>query len=216
MGYVVSRDVVIHAQHPSSCSNGVWGKQSDSEAAPKAPLLKDYDSFTEGTGKGSFESLLEDYPREQGDLFYHPNSLELLPPSEPAIPLSIESWREQVSGHLLETDHDPEDGVIHLGIPSLQDVDAANTFGASLASDVGGGDDDVPHSPASPSVHSASTPRAVKRSRSGSPEPSRRIRPRARSKSLSSIKSLTFQILGGLTSAPPWRVNGFGHLPPFD
>lgn len=208
---------MIHAQHASSSSNGVWEKQSDREAAPKAPLLKDYDSFTEGTGKGSFESLLEDYPREQGELFYHPNSLELLPPSEPAIPLSIETWREQVSGHLLETDQNPEDGVIHLGIPSPQDMDAAYTFEPSLVSDdVGGGVDYVPHSPASPSVLSASTPRAVKRSRSGSPEPSRRIRPRARSKSLSSIKSLTFHILGGLTSAPPWRVNGFGHLPPFD
>lgn len=207
---------VIHAQHPSSCSNGVWEKQRGSEAAPKAPLLKDYDSFTEGTGKGSFESLLEDYPREQGDLFYHPNSLELLPPSEPAIPLSIETWREQVSGHL-DTDHDPEDGVIHLVDPSLQDADVAITPRATLASaDFGGGVDYVPHSPASSSVHFASSPRPVKRSRSGSPEPSRRIRPRARSKSLSSIKSLTFQLLGGLTSAPPWRVNGFGHLPPFD
>ncbi|KAJ3879165.1 hypothetical protein F5051DRAFT_211805 [Lentinula edodes] len=58
---------------------------------PAAPLIKDLDSFTEGTG-GSFDFLMDENSFETA----HPLnslSLSLLPPQ---VSLSIESWREDV------------------------------------------------------------------------------------------------------------------------
>lgn len=66
---------------------------------PGAPLLKDFDSFTEGTGKGSFDSIPAASTDEFGGPLPQINtlSLSLLPPHDNS--LSIELWREEVYYH---------------------------------------------------------------------------------------------------------------------
>ncbi|KAF9269366.1 hypothetical protein L218DRAFT_993426 [Marasmius fiardii PR-910] len=66
---------------------------------PGAPLIKDLDSFTEGTGKGSFDSIPAASTDEYGGPLPQINtlSLSLLPPHDTS--LSIEIWREEVYFH---------------------------------------------------------------------------------------------------------------------
>ena len=199
----------------SCCIVGVdsWDKQEDmEEAVPKAPLVRDLDSFTEGTGKGSFDSILDDYPQEQGDLFCHPNSLELLHTRDDTMPLSIETWREQVSGHAPEPYEDPVEGTHRFIL--ARDADAVIDLGPDDLADYRY----EPRSPIPPPTAPSDSLRVTKRSRSRSPEPSRRIRFRPRSQSLSSLKSFTSHIIDGLSSAPPWRAKNLIDMPmpPFD
>ncbi|KAG7094852.1 hypothetical protein E1B28_005660 [Marasmius oreades] len=63
---------------------------------PGAPLIKDLDSFTEGTGKGSFDSIPAASTDQYGGPLPQINilSLSLLPPHNTS--MSIELWREEV------------------------------------------------------------------------------------------------------------------------
>ncbi|KAG2020413.1 hypothetical protein CC2G_005759 [Coprinopsis cinerea AmutBmut pab1-1] len=64
---------------------------------PGAPLLKDMDSFTEGTGCGSFEDLPSTLNHEDSDLVYPTTeeTLSLLPPPDSLLAY-IEQWRSDI------------------------------------------------------------------------------------------------------------------------
>ncbi|KAF9010129.1 hypothetical protein BDQ17DRAFT_1001379 [Cyathus striatus] len=69
--------------------------------APGAPLMKDLDSFTEGTGHGSFDSIPAADTNQHGEpiLTVDSLSLSLLPPQD-ELPNIVENWRVQVSASL--------------------------------------------------------------------------------------------------------------------
>lgn len=73
-----------------------------------APLMKDMDSFTEGTGHGSFDCLPSAYNDEHEQLFppIDSLSLSLLPPVE-ALSTSIVTWRDNIMD--TQTSSDPVD-----------------------------------------------------------------------------------------------------------
>ncbi|RXW14530.1 hypothetical protein EST38_g11324 [Candolleomyces aberdarensis] len=77
----------------------LWYEESDGPMVPPpAPRMKDLDSFTEGTGCGSFEDLPCAATNELGELI-HPTTettISLLPPSD-TLKVSIEKWRETIS-----------------------------------------------------------------------------------------------------------------------
>lgn len=207
--------------------------ESPEISAPGAPLLKDYDSFSAGTG-GSFAAL-PDISQEAGDLFYHPDTLGLSQAQPDDSNLSIEMWREDVFDNTLDpppqevstrptpldlflwTAHDDTLSVIDLDIQAGDYYDEGDDYSSMSGDDTPELSPDL--APAVPSVVTSAPLGASKRARSRSPEPSRRIRIRARSHSLSSIKSYGQHICEGLASAPPWRVThsrGDELLPPFD
>ncbi|KAJ7745001.1 hypothetical protein DFH07DRAFT_696774, partial [Mycena maculata] len=66
---------------------------------PNAPRMKDYDSFTEGSAKGSFDSIPAGETNEFGEPVYPISALALaaLPLHDAA--LSIEQWRQHVDEH---------------------------------------------------------------------------------------------------------------------
>jgi hypothetical protein len=64
-----------------------------------APKLKDYDTFTEGTAKGSFDSVSAASHNEYGEQVYSINTLSLALLPEQDCALSIEHWREDVHFH---------------------------------------------------------------------------------------------------------------------
>jgi hypothetical protein len=78
-----------------------WHEPVEITACPAAPLLKDYDSFSIGTG-GSFGAL-PDMSQEAGELFYHPDTLGLAQAADTdESNLSIEQWREEVLHYTLD------------------------------------------------------------------------------------------------------------------
>ncbi|KAJ2915416.1 hypothetical protein MD484_g5005, partial [Candolleomyces efflorescens] len=111
----------------------LWYEDSDGPIVPPpAPRMKDLDSFTEGTGCGSFEDLPCAATNELGDLI-HPTTettITLLPPSD-TLRVSIEKWRETVceGGSTVPTKRrrspSPEDNrdafTELLGFPSTRD-----------------------------------------------------------------------------------------------
>jgi len=209
----------------------LWHESPEISCPPGAPLMKDYDSFSVGTG-GSFGAL-PDMSQEVGELFYHPpDTLGLSQADADTSNLSIENWREDVFDHALGppqeavtrpspldlflwTSQDDTLSVIDLDMHGDEEEDDDDYFLS---------DDDTPEltpelPPAVPSAAASTSLGASKRARSRSPEPSRRIRIRARSQSLSSIRSYGQQICEGVASAPPWRMvhsRGDELLPPFD
>ncbi|KAJ8082007.1 hypothetical protein PM082_007853 [Marasmius tenuissimus] len=66
---------------------------------PGAPIMKDLDSFTEGTGKGSFDSIPAASTNEYGGPIPRINTLSLSLLPDHNTPLSIEIWREEVYYH---------------------------------------------------------------------------------------------------------------------
>jgi len=209
-----------------------WHESPEISCPPGAPLMKDYDSFSVGTG-GSFGAL-PDMSQEAGELFYHPpDTLGLSQADADDSSLSIENWREDVFDNALDppqevstrpspldlflwTSHDDTLSVIDLDMQGDDDEEDDDDYFLS--------DDDTPElspdlPPAVPAVAASTSLGASKRARSRSPEPTRRIRIRARSHSLSSIKSYGQQMCDSLASAPPWRMmhsRGGDLLPPFD
>lgn len=191
--------------------------------------MKDLDSFTEGTGKGSFDSILDDTTNEPGELFYHPDlnsdSLGLMPELDPNLSLSIEMWREEV---YFDTPLDlpprasqgaelQENGFAREAIDAADSFSEINLGSEDLVDSIDDGPRMQLYIPTPSSMIESSIPRVLKRARSRTPEPSRRTRPRPRSKSLSSIRS-TGHIFASLSSAPPWRTEHFldNYLHPFD
>ncbi|KAK7037945.1 hypothetical protein R3P38DRAFT_2372185, partial [Favolaschia claudopus] len=68
---------------------------------PGAPRMKDYDTFTEGTAQGSFDSIPAADTNELGQPIYPISAVALaaLPSNDAA--LFIEQWRQDVEDHLL-------------------------------------------------------------------------------------------------------------------
>ncbi|KAJ7087790.1 hypothetical protein C8R44DRAFT_549307, partial [Mycena epipterygia] len=66
---------------------------------PNAPRMKDYDSFTEGTAKGSFDSIPAGDTNEFGEPVYPINDRALLELPQHDLTLSIEQWRQDVDDH---------------------------------------------------------------------------------------------------------------------
>ncbi|GLB42180.1 hypothetical protein LshimejAT787_1101950 [Lyophyllum shimeji] len=203
-----------------------WILEREAIQPPAAPVMKDLDSFTEGTGKGSFESVIDEAAGDGGDLFNHPDdtnfaALGLLPELDPSLSHAIEMWREEVSGYGLGAPNPgiadlPEDPIEREAIDAAESLLDVINLGSEELEDV------VNDPPRRPLYHislssaplTATTPRVMKRARSRSPtsQCSRRIR-RARSKSLSSICLST-----ELTKVPPWRAKNDREkfMPPFD
>ncbi|TFK73393.1 hypothetical protein BDN72DRAFT_834800 [Pluteus cervinus] len=73
---------------------------------PGAPLLKDYDSFTEGSARGSFESLASWGEQDLNDSVYTVTSAPK-PTSTNDTSSYIEEWREQVSSTATAVPHTP-------------------------------------------------------------------------------------------------------------
>ncbi|KAF5379156.1 hypothetical protein D9615_006068 [Tricholomella constricta] len=186
-----------------------WNVDREAMQPPAAPMMKDLDSFTDGTGKGSLESILDEAPNERGDLMYHPDeSLGFIPELDPSISHSIEMWREEVSGYDASA---PSLGVADLPEDPIEReaMEAAESLldGVKL-------DNEPRIMPVFNNVSmgsaplTATTPRVMKRARSRSPtsQCSRRIR-RARSKSLSSICGL---------ANSSWHAKTESYKRPFD
>ncbi|TFK29874.1 hypothetical protein FA15DRAFT_573291, partial [Coprinopsis marcescibilis] len=72
--------------------------ESLSMKVPGAPLMRDLDSFTEGTGTGSFDDIPCAATNEVGESIYSTTeaTVSLLPPPEPFL-AAIERWRENVN-----------------------------------------------------------------------------------------------------------------------
>ena len=150
--------------------------------------MKDLDSFTEGTGKGSFDSIPAASTNEFGEPIQGPNalSLELLPVADPN--LSVELWRKEVCPDNVTEPFpasDTEDIVEFLDfddINSLSEMTLASPkafveqprmiFGIATSASDGAIHQVYPH---------------IKRARSSSPDFARRTRPR--SQSLISVRS---------------------------
>ncbi|KAJ7510120.1 hypothetical protein B0H11DRAFT_1177355, partial [Mycena galericulata] len=69
---------------------------------PNAPRMKDYDSFTEGSAKGSFDSIPAAETNEFGEPVYPISALALASLPLHDATLSIEQWRQDVDEHLDE------------------------------------------------------------------------------------------------------------------
>jgi hypothetical protein len=152
--------------------------------------MKDLDSFTEGTGKGSFDSIPAASTNEFGEPIQGPNalSLELLPIADPN--LSVEQWRKDVftdshsefsvmgdTGYSIHAlDFDDDNGLADMTLLSPNQESSLDwpRMSLDLATSVS---------------HGMTRPMDchIKRARSSSPDLARRIRPR--SKSLISVRS---------------------------
>ena len=195
---------------------------------PGAPVIKDLDSFTEGTGAGSFADFVDEDDANElaGTLLAHP---------EPCNPnTSIMAWIEDVrithqsSEPIAESNTPwvgcadlPEDPLHTEALETTEallgdfNIDADAEGSGNIGGDDDGDDDNVDASvsvgPRIPSPSNlvppistsltAITPRVMKRARSRSPgsQTSRRVR----SGSVSSIHSLPRDF----TALPPWRSN---------
>ncbi|RDB27797.1 hypothetical protein Hypma_002157 [Hypsizygus marmoreus] len=202
-----------------------WNADRDRIRTPLAPEIKDMESFSQGTGVGSFEDLLDAGPID-GDLFYHPpensGSLGLLPEFDSDVSLSIKTWREEVYANAPPS--------VQIGVTDLPEddidreaLDAANSLsGIKLEhqdQEAAAADDglSMEHCIPTPTSMIASTaPRVTKRARSRTPDESRRTRPRPRSQSLSSIQSFSHNYDD--FSSAPWRPKSVreDYRPPFD
>ncbi|KAG5636581.1 hypothetical protein H0H81_007552 [Sphagnurus paluster] len=182
----------------------------DENPTPSAPVMKDLDSFTEGTGRGSFDSVLDE-PFLEGDLFCHPQEPQMVSR------LSIDAWRREIVGSPVGAPSMgpaslPEDPIDAEAMETAESLLDGFNFESEELEDV------VQNEPlynntmynvsARSALATASTPCVMKRARPGSPgsQCSRRIRPR--SKSLSSIR----------TSAAdaPWLGSSENYKRPFD
>ncbi|KAH0581315.1 hypothetical protein J132_07387 [Termitomyces sp. J132] len=197
---------------------------------PGAPVMKDLDSFTEGTGAGSFADLIDQDDSDKlvlGTLLAHP---------EPCNPnTSIMAWIEdvrithQTSESIAEGNAPwvgcvdlPEDPLHMEALEAtealLEDfiIDADAEDPGDMSGDDNGDDDSVDINvsvgdrripspsylvPPMSAPPTAMTPRLMKRARSRSP--ASQTSRHVRSKSLSRIHSLPRD----LTALPPWRSN---------
>lgn len=130
-GVVSSECVTDRCRHhrPTNdhCSAEIFTPYDSTITAPAAPMMKDYDSFTEGTAKGSFDSIPAGSTNEYGDDITAVSipSLFALPSKEEVYrsPGGIETWRSNVAFNtdkvdlgLLNTDDDE---------PASSDADTA-------------------------------------------------------------------------------------------
>jgi hypothetical protein len=128
--------------------------------------MKDLDSFTEGTGKGSFDSIPAASTDEFGERIYRPNALtlELLPVADPN--LSVELWRKEVVDVM---DINDIDGLSEMTL--MSPIQERYVERPRIAFSIGSVSDMAIHP-----IHSH-----IKRARSASPDFARRTRPRSQS-----------------------------------
>ncbi|KAF8230328.1 hypothetical protein L208DRAFT_127023 [Tricholoma matsutake] len=157
---------------------------------PDTPRMKDLDSFTEGTGQGSFDSIPAASTNEYGEPIHAPNalSLDLLPVAD--LNQSVELWRNEVfiddppepytitdTEDIVDvTDFDDIDGMSEMTLMSPNQERCVERPRMSLG---------IATSSSDIAIHSVD-PR-IKRARSSSPDFARRTRPR--SQSLISMRS---------------------------
>ncbi|KAG6907367.1 hypothetical protein DXG01_009188 [Tephrocybe rancida] len=178
--------------------------------APGAPILKDLDSFTDGTGAGSFADFVdEDEDFTHGILVSHPEPYNA----------SIQAWRMDVSASnpnapLVPFADLPDDPLQTEALESAEALLGGFAFDAETNEledvdehsdvDVGGGVELRTPTPCNlvPPISAPimMTPRVTKRARprSTASQSPRRVR----SRSLSSIRGLP----SDLTAQPPWRL----------
>ncbi|KAG6841280.1 hypothetical protein C0991_000258 [Blastosporella zonata] len=179
---------------------------------PGAPVMKDLDSFTDGTGAGSFP----DFFPEDADEEFTPAALVAHPNCGPYNPF-IQAWRMDVSASnapLVSIADLPEDPLETEALESTEALLEEFVIAESEKPEhvYGGDNEDVgggtrmalvpPSNPPPPmSTPVAMTPRAMKRARSRSPASQS---PRhVRSRSLLSIAGFP----SDLTALPPWRLS---------
>lgn len=170
--------------------NAEW-ESHDGECieVPGAPKMKDLDSFTEGTGKGSFDSIPAASTNEFGEPIQGPNalSLELLPVADPN--LSVELWRKEVCTDGVTEPFpvsDTEDVVVFLDFDDINSLSEMTLMSPNprfvepprMTSGIATSASNEAIHPVYPHI---------KRARSSSPDFARRIRPR--SQSLISVRS---------------------------
>lgn len=171
-------------------SNAGW-ESIDGEPieVPGAPKIKDLDSFTEGTGRGSFDSIPAASTNEFGEPIHGPNalSLELLP----VVSVSVEKWRKEVAIDIrAESPYsipDTEDNVI-----AIDDIDGLSEMSLMSSNiDRFGERPRMPFGAATSASNVVTHHRDphIKRARSSSPDFARRTRPR--SQSLVSVRSFS-------------------------
>jgi len=92
----VSRFLYDDAYADFDCDDIPAQQQYPPLECPGAPLMKEYDSFTDGTGKGSFDSIPAADTDEFGQTIHPINALSLasLPPRDTS--LTIVLWRDHV------------------------------------------------------------------------------------------------------------------------
>jgi hypothetical protein len=179
--HIVLLRYLVSTSVPRSESND--GEQIN---VPGAPKMKDLDSFTEGTGKGSFDSIPAASTDEFGKPIHAPNalSLELLPVADPN--LSVELWRNEVfidsrtessiisdAENIIDvTEFDDIDGISEMTLMSPNRERLVERPRTALGIATSASDATISH---------------IKRARSSSPDLARRTRPR--SQSLISVRS---------------------------
>jgi len=188
----------------------VWEPNDEEHTqVPGAPRMKDLDSFTDGTGKGSFDSIPAASTNEFGEPIHAPNalSLELLPVADPN--MSVERWRKEVyiDSHaetlISDTKHtaDSIDALSEMTLMSPQQphqerfVDRPRmTLGVATSA----------------VTHPVRVCRHIKRARSWSPDPTRRTRPRSNSlilgRSASAINAAADLVGPPLVLSVPWLL----------
>jgi hypothetical protein len=177
--------------------------------------MKDLDSFTEGTGKGSFDSIPAASTNEFGEPIHGPNalSLELLPIADPN--QSVKLWREEVfigshaafsvmcdTGNIVHAlDFDDFDGLADMTLISPNQESSMDWPRMSL---------DI----ATSTSHGVTRPVDchIKRARSASPDLPRRTRPR--SKSLISVRSAPVTDAAADLVCPALNLSVVRGLPP--
>ncbi|KAF9460045.1 hypothetical protein BDZ94DRAFT_954067 [Collybia nuda] len=188
-----------------------WTAEDDRQniEAPGAPRIRDLDSFTEGTGKGSFDSIPADVTNEFGEYILFPDSFSLGLLPEIDTDLFIAEWREgvgnagtdveAVTGNHLLVDTDIMDTVdalsdisLEYGVPEDTSEGPRITFNITTSSS---------------NLMPVSVPCNTKRARSSTPDPARRMR--RRSSSRLSVRSAIscFDLTAFPFLCPPGPVN---------
>lgn len=123
---------VLETHHAVPESNSMLQIVFDEAPIPGAPRLRDLDSFTEGTAKGSFDSIPAASANEYGEPIppITTLSLSLLPPQNTS--LSIEMWRKAVHSY---TPSESFDEVASIGTHDQHDSSPPNKRPRSLAAD---------------------------------------------------------------------------------
>jgi len=203
------------------CHISDFDADRDAVPYPAAPVMKDYDSFTEGTGKGSFDYL--DEAEEYGELVCHPetspDALGLRLAADPSLRRDINIWLQgvptTVSAPTMGITDLPDDPADVAALETAESLLDGISLGSGELDDTIA--DDRQLSTCNLPINAramAMTPRVMKRARSRSPnsQASRRIR-RPRSRSLSSLSFYTDH-----ANLPPWRTENAhnSYLSPFD
>ncbi|KAJ6525692.1 hypothetical protein B0H19DRAFT_587574 [Mycena capillaripes] len=157
---------------------------------PGAPRMKDYDTFTDGSAQGSFDSIPAAETNELGEPIYTISALALatLPLHDAA--RAIELWRQDVKDHLLAPQEPVEPAPLPIPrtrapapeLPTIPIIDLTESEAGTTPTNT------KRPRPRSNSPEDGDEARRNRRPRAGSP-PSPSPRARARAQSFSSMSS---------------------------